>query len=191
MAPTGSDRQRPSTTDDAAFERRFPGGSRSANQAVRALAQTHDVILTFANEALSRYGLSPAARQALAALDGHGSAMTPGEVADRLLVTPGSVTSLLGTLERRGLVSRTPDPDDRRRVLVAITDDGRALVQQFVPEAVALQTAVMAGLSEADRARLVRILSTVRETTATLDGAAIVASLRPQPRRPRKGRTTR
>jgi DNA-binding MarR family transcriptional regulator len=187
VAPTGSDRQGSSATGDAAFEREFPGSSRSANAAVRALAQTHEAILTFANEALSRHGLSPAARQALGALDGHGSALTPGEVADRLLVTPGSVTSLLDTLERRGLVTRTPDPDDRRRVLVAITEAGRTLVDQFVPEAVALQTAVMSDLSEADRARLTRILATIRETTATLDGAVIVSAVRPRRRRPPRG----
>lgn len=168
---------------DAAFEREFPGGSRSANEAVRALAQTHDLILTFANEAMSRHRLSPAARQALGALHGHGAALTPGEVAERLLLTPASITSLLDTLERRSLVTRSPDPDDRRRVLVEITDAGRAVVEQFVPEAVALQTAVMAGVSEADRARLVRILATIRDTTATLNGADVVAAVPPRRRR--------
>lgn len=187
MATTGSRRPGPSSAADTAFARAFPDGSRSANEAVRALAQTHDTILAFANEALSRHRLSPAARQALGALDGHGAAMSPGEVADRLLLTPGSITSLIDTLERRALVTRAPDPDDRRRVLVEITEAGRALVDQFVPEAVALQTAVMSGLSEADRARLVRILATVRDTTAALDGAAIVSAVRPRPRRPVEG----
>lgn len=168
---------------DASFSRQYPGGSRSANEAVRALAQTHDVILTFANEALSRHGLSPAARQALGALDGEGAPLSPGEVAERLLLTPGSVTSLLDTLERRGLVRRSPDPEDRRRVLVSITEAGRRLVDQFVPEAVALQTAVMGALSEQDRARLVRLLATIRATAATLDGGAIVSAAPPR-RRP-------
>lgn len=167
---------------DAAFEHEFPGGSRSANEAVRALARTHDTILTFANEAMRRHRLSPTARQALAVLDGHAAGMSPGDVADRLVLTPGSITSLLDTLERRGLVTRGPDPDDRRRVLVEITDAGRELVEQFVPEAVALQTAVMARVSEADRARLIRILASIRETTATLDGGVVVSSVRPQRR---------
>lgn len=170
----------PAKAADAAFEREFPGGSRSANEAVRALVRTHDVILTFANEAMSRHRLSPTARQALGALDGHGAALSPGEVADRLLLTPASITSLLDTLERRGLVTRAPDPADRRRVLVEITAAGRALVDQFVPEAVALQTAVMSGLSEADRRHLVTLLETIRGTAATLDGDAIVAAVAPR-----------
>ena len=157
----------------------------SANEAVRALVQTHDAVLTFANDAMRRHRLSPAARQALATLDGHGAALSPSEVADRLLLTPASITSLLDTLERRGLVTRTPDPEDRRRVLVEITEAGRAVVDQVVPEAVALQTAVMSRISETDRARLVRILATIRDTTQTLDGASIVSTVRPRRRRPR------
>ena len=157
------------------------------NEAIRALVRTHDATFTFANDALSDYGLSPTARQALAALDGHGTPLTPGEVADRLLLTPASISSLLDTLERRGLVSRTRDPDDRRRVLVQITPEGRELVARFVPEAVALQTAVMSRVTEADRARLVRILATIRETAAELDGAAIVSSVRPPRRRRARG----
>lgn len=149
--------------------------------------QTHDVLLTFANEAMSRHRLSPAARQALGALDGHDGPLSPGEVADRLLLTPGSITSLLDTLERRGLVDRAHDPDDRRRVLVQITDAGREMVDQFIPEAVALQAAAMSGLSEADRKRLIRILATVRETTSTLDGDAIVSAVKPRRRRSRRG----
>lgn len=183
MATTGSGRPRPSSEADAAFQREYPGGSRTANEAIRALTQTHDTVLTFANEAMRRHRLSPAARQALGTLDGHGGPLSPGEVADRLLLTPASITSLLDTLERRGLVTRTPDPQDRRRVLVEITEAGRAVVDEVVPEAVALQTAAMSRVSEIDRAHLVRILATIRDTVAMLDGDSIVSSVRPRRRR--------
>jgi DNA-binding MarR family transcriptional regulator len=39
-------------------------------------------------------------------------------MAERLIVTTASVTSLLDTLERRGLLERRPDPTDRRRPLI-------------------------------------------------------------------------
>jgi DNA-binding MarR family transcriptional regulator len=159
------------------FEERFPGASESANRAVRALVETHDVITRFANEAMERHGLSPASRQALATIDGAGGALTQSEIAERLLTTPPSISSLVDTLERRGLVVRRRDARDRRRQIVGITSEGSALVRTFVPEAVALQTAVMSGLGEQERARLIRTLARIRDTTATLDGAQVVSDV--------------
>lgn len=50
---------------------------------------------------------------------------TLGDVARRLLVTPAVVTGLIDRLERRGYVRRINSTDDRRRVLLALTDEGR------------------------------------------------------------------
>ena len=63
---------------------------------------------------------------------------------------------------------------------MAITDDGLALVDQFLPEVVALQTAVMAQLSEPQRRQLVKLLATVRDDLDDLDIDAVV---RAAPRR--------
>src|SRR5438874_1735159 len=65
--------------------------------------------------------LSGTAKQALAILDGAGEPLEPGVIADRLIITSGSTTSLLDTLEKAGLVRRTRHPEDRRKVLVDIT----------------------------------------------------------------------
>lgn len=51
---------------------------------------------------------------------------TLGDVARRLMVTPAVVTGLIDRLERRGYVRRINSTDDRRRVLLALTDEGRA-----------------------------------------------------------------
>ena len=77
-----------------------------------------------------------------------------------------SVTSLLDTLERRGLVERRPDPADRRRLLVAITPPAQAMVRRYVPEVVALQGAVMSGIGEEDRQQLIAVLTRIREAIA-------------------------
>jgi DNA-binding MarR family transcriptional regulator len=47
---------------------------------------------------------------------------TPRLLADRLGLTTGSVTTMLDRLERHGYVTRSPHPDDRRKVLVHATD---------------------------------------------------------------------
>ncbi len=128
------------------------------------------------NSGLLRHDLSPTARQALAALEGAEGPLSPTAISERLLVTTASITSLLDTLERRGLVQRQPDPDDRRRQWVSLTSAGQAIVDEFLPEIVALQAAIMADVSEADRQQLMGALATVRTTIAELDVDAIVAA---------------
>jgi len=150
-----------------------------------SLVRTYDMSVAMINKALLRHGLSAAGRQALAVLEGAGAPLSPTAIAERLLVTTASITSLLDTLERKGLVARQADPDDRRRLLVHLTGQGRRVVDEFLPEVVALQTAVVAALSEADRRRLLRSLATIREALGTLDADAVVAAA---PRRVRPAR---
>ena len=140
--------------------------SASANECIVGIVRTGEAFVALANRVLSGYQLSPAARQALAVLDGAGEPLSPTEIARRLIVTTASVTSLLDTLERRGLVERRPDPADRRGLLVAITPTAQAMVRQYVPEVVALQGAVMSGIGEEDRQQLIAVLTRIREAIA-------------------------
>lgn len=52
---------------------------------------------------------------------------SPSRLAEYVVRTTGGMTKIVDRLERRGLVHRVPDPDDRRGVLVALTVDGREL----------------------------------------------------------------
>ena len=54
---------------------------------------------------------------------GHRS--SPGELAGDLELSSGAMTSRLDRLEKEGFVRRLPDPDDRRGVVVELTDEGR------------------------------------------------------------------
>ncbi|AGZ34187.1 MarR family transcriptional regulator [Pseudomonas sp. SWI6] len=56
--------------------------------------------------------------------------LTVGEISQRLLTDPGSLTPLLKRLESEGLLKRTRSREDERVVLVQLTDKGRALHQQ-------------------------------------------------------------
>lgn len=126
------------------------------------MVRTGEAFLALADRRLRVYGLSAGARQVLAVLDGDGGSLSPTTIADRLIITTASMTSLLDTLQRRGLVQRTPDGTDRRRVVVTITAEGRAVIRRLLPEMLALQEEVAAALSPGDRAELVRLLSTLR-----------------------------
>ncbi|GAA2565934.1 MarR family transcriptional regulator [Winogradskya consettensis] len=58
-------------------------------------------------------------------------ALTPRELADVERVQPPTMTKIVGKLEERGLVARTPHPTDRRQVILAATERGRAVYVQF------------------------------------------------------------
>lgn len=73
--------------------------------------------------------LSDTQLAALAALERHGQ-MTPGDLADNEKVQPPSMTRVIGVLEERGLVIRTPHATDRRQVLLTVTPAGRSVVEQ-------------------------------------------------------------
>ena len=55
------------------------------------------------------------------------------KIAERLIITSGSTTSLLDTLEKAGLVRRTRHPADRRKLLIDITEAGTAVVDALLP----------------------------------------------------------
>lgn len=58
-------------------------------------------------------------------------ALTPRELADVERVQPPTMTKIVGKLEERGLVARTPHPTDRRQVILAATERGRTVYAQF------------------------------------------------------------
>ena len=58
-------------------------------------------------------------------------ALTPRELADVERVQPPTMTKIVGKLEDLGLVARTPHPTDRRQVILAATEEGRAVYAQF------------------------------------------------------------
>jgi len=58
-------------------------------------------------------------------------ALTPRELADVERVQPPTMTKIVGKLEERGLVIRTPHPTDGRQVILAATEQGRAVYAQF------------------------------------------------------------
>ncbi|WP_374272102.1 MarR family winged helix-turn-helix transcriptional regulator [Actinoplanes sp. M2I2] len=58
-------------------------------------------------------------------------ALTPRELADVERVQPPTMTKIIGKLEERGLVKRTPHPTDGRQVILSATDQGQAVYAQF------------------------------------------------------------
>jgi DNA-binding MarR family transcriptional regulator len=53
---------------------------------------------------------------------------TPGALATKERITPQSMGTILVSLEELGLVSRTPDPTDGRRLVISVTEAGRQVI---------------------------------------------------------------
>jgi len=120
------------------------------------------------------YQLSPSARQILAVVDGAGQPLEPSVIAERLLVTTGSMTSLLDNLEKRGLISRELHPQDRRKLLIHITPAARAIVDQLLPSLHAREREVIAAaLSPNEQRSLLRSLSKVQQAALQARSAPI------------------
>lgn len=66
---------------------------------------------------------------ALRTLDHHGP-MTPTELAAHEKVQPPSMTKIVARLEERGYLTRSPDPRDRRQVMVVASPAGRAMLAE-------------------------------------------------------------
>ena len=98
------------------------------------LVRTADALLAeFERRRRKIANLSASAFQALAILEGAGEPLAAHVIAERMLVSSASMTSLLDTLERRGLIERHPHPSYRRKVLIQLTNKAQAIVDQMLP----------------------------------------------------------
>ena len=111
-------------------------------------------------DAFDAHGLEPWGFDVLAALRRAGSpyALSPTALIRSTLVTSATMTHRIDRLESAGLVTRAPDPQDRRGVRVALTDAGRERVDAALSDLVRAEEALLAGVSDAERSTLAALL---------------------------------
>jgi DNA-binding MarR family transcriptional regulator len=106
----------------------------------------------------------------LALWDHDGATVT--ELGDRLSLDSGTLTPLLKRLEQRGVLSRTRDPEDERRVRVYLTREGLGLRTKAKKVMPALAAKAGFDLSEpSDLKRYVTLRDHLRALTKLLDAA--------------------
>src|SRR3954463_9064786 len=76
-------------------------------------------------KSLAPLGLTPAQERMLRLVSRGDGARGMGELASRMGIVPRSATSLVDALEQADLVQRAVDPENRRAILVSLTDHGR------------------------------------------------------------------
>lgn len=111
-------------------------------------------------ESFGRYGLNRGEVGVLAALRfaGPRQQLSPTRLFKGLMLSSAGITSRLDRLEQRGYVKRTRHPDDRRGVLVELTDSGRHVLEMAVSADISRERELMAGLNAAERKSLAALL---------------------------------
>ena len=150
------------------FEDEYPGASALATECFANLWRAAELLMGLHNRhTLDQYQLSPSARGVLAVVEGAGQPLEPSVIAERLVVTTGSMTSLLDNLEKRGLVRRLPHPEDRRKLLIDITPEARAIVDELLPTLHARERDVIgAALTASEQRTLLRLLAKLQRVAA-------------------------
>jgi len=90
------------------------------------------------------------------------SAATPGQLAERERVSPPSMNRTLNALEQAGLVARSPDPDDARKVIVTLTAAGAGLIAETRRLRTEWFGERLAELSQDERAALQAVIPVLR-----------------------------
>jgi DNA-binding MarR family transcriptional regulator len=112
------------------------------------------------NETLAEFHLDTGDYKVLGALSqaGEPHRSTPGRLAKRMELSSGAMTNRLDRMEEAGLVRRLPDPDDRRGVLVELTELGVRTYRDAVGVQAKKEALVTGGLDAAEKTQLNALL---------------------------------
>jgi DNA-binding MarR family transcriptional regulator len=106
--------------------------------------------------------------------------LTAGQLAGLLRIHPGTLSTALARLERRGLLVRRKSAGDRRRVIITLTAEGSRL---DVPSRSTVESAVAKVLADVNRREALVVGRVVRRLTNALKGQSMASADRSKSRR--------
>ena len=170
------------TTKTAASPARNPVADLPPDQSVGYLVrETHRAFLRALGARVSRHCVSIGMWYFLRALweeDG----LTQRELSRRVRMMEPTTATALESMERRGLISRTRNAEDRRKVNIRLTEEGRRLREVLLPYAIEVNQVALAGISPKQipllREQLARIK---RNLDADATGDAVFPRRNPAP----------
>jgi len=122
------------------------------------LVRTSDLLVKRIANLVQPFDLTPSSGLVLGILADVGAPLPPNQIAERLVISRASVTSLIDSLERRGYVRRLPHATDRRMLFIELTDAGRQVAQEFRLLVHRREKAWLAALTEQEQVQLIDTL---------------------------------
>ncbi len=86
-----------------------------------------------------------------------GNTAHPKDMSENLLLTTARIAAILNSLEKQGLVTRSPDPNNNRQTIVALTDTGRNVVEEHHQEMLMSVAKTLELLGEKDATEYIRL----------------------------------
>ncbi|MFB6725290.1 MarR family winged helix-turn-helix transcriptional regulator [Kribbella sp. NPDC056345] len=143
-----------------AWERERPGTPTDSIEIVTPLWRLAKLFADDRRRVLADLGIDPATLDLLSVLRRAGEPyeLTTRELARRTLVTAGAISQRVTRAEDAGLVTRRPDPDGTRAVVVTLTPAGHALIERSVDQVLTREAELVASLTPDNRAQLATAL---------------------------------
>ena len=142
----------------------------------RSLLMAGRALQALSDGAMGSSGLSEAEFRVLMQLYSQpGGLGSPGELCSGVWQSPANMTRITDQLVARGLISREPSDQDRRRMVLAVTPAGDALVRSFVPRAFEPIREVFKPFSVQQRAQLQSLVTQLLQSLDQLDARAPTA----------------
>ncbi|MGA5820104.1 MarR family winged helix-turn-helix transcriptional regulator [Kitasatospora sp. NPDC094028] len=136
------------------------------------LKRLHRLVSGELDRTFAAHGLDAPSFDVLATLKRSGPPyrLTPTGLMQSAMVTSGAITQRLDRLEARGLVTRTRSDQDGRSREVALTPEGHALIERALPDHLATERRLLAGLDEAGTAALVESMRAMLTALGDVNG---------------------
>jgi DNA-binding MarR family transcriptional regulator len=147
------------------FYDQTPDANVLATEAAMNTMRTADMLFDRIGRLLRPLNVSAAGGLVLGLLRDNGP-MSPSELGERLIVTRATVTGVLDSLERRGFVRRSPNPADRRSLLVEITPAGLEVLRDLRTIVHRNEKAWLGALSDPELRDYVDLLHRIQESLA-------------------------
>jgi DNA-binding MarR family transcriptional regulator len=149
------------------FYDQTPDANVRATEGVMNTIRTADMLFDRIGRLLRPLNVSAAGGLVLGILRDYGR-MSPSELGERLIVTRATVTGLLDSLERRGFVSRSANPADRRSLVVEITPAGLTVVQELRTIVHRNEKDWLGALSDTELRTYIDLLHRIQDSLASL-----------------------
>ncbi len=100
---------------------------------IRELTEVYQALANYSDAHVRQFSLTAPQFDVIAALGNASTGMTMNMLAERTLVTKGTLTGIVDRLEQKGLVKREVPPTNRRCFVIVLTPDGQSAFEKTFP----------------------------------------------------------